>query len=42
MVAHIIEVFMDDFSMVCDSFDDCLKQLHEELKQCEDSHLMLN
>ena len=29
-------VFMDDFSMVGDSFERCLSHLSEVLKRCED------
>ena len=36
MVEETIEVFMDDFSVVCDSFERCLNNLSEVLKICED------
>ena len=42
MVKDIIEVFMDNFSVVCHSIDQCLNNLAELLKRCEDSNLMLN
>lgn len=42
MVDEIIEVFMDDFSVVGDSFDRCLSNLAEVLKRCEDCNLVLN
>ena len=37
-----IEVFMDDLSMVSDSFDWCLSHLAEVLKRCENCNLVLN
>ena len=36
MVEDTIEVFMDDFSMVGDSFERCLNNLSEVLMRCED------
>ena len=42
MVQETIEVFMDDFSVVADSFDWFLKHLTEVLKICEDLNLVLN
>ena len=42
MVEDTIEVFMDDFSVVGDSFDRCLNHLAEVLKRCEDCNLVLN
>ena len=36
MVEDTIEVFMDDFSVVGDSFERCLSHLVEVLKRCED------
>ena len=42
MVEDTIEVFMDDFSVVGDSFEQCLTNLSEVLKRCEDCHLVLN
>ncbi|KAH0634861.1 hypothetical protein KY284_037647 [Solanum tuberosum] len=42
MVEDTIEVFMDDFSVVGDSFDRCLDYLAEVLKRCEDCNLVLN
>lgn len=35
-------VFIDNFSMVGDTFDDFLKHLHYVLKRCEECHLVLN
>ena len=37
-----IEVFIDDFSVVGDSFERCLTNLSEVLKRCEDCNLVLN
>ena len=42
MVEDTIEVFMDDFSVVGESFERCLKNLSEVLKRCEDCNLVLN
>ena len=42
MVEDTIEVLMDDFSVVGDSFDHCLSQLAEVLKRCKDCNLVLN
>ena len=42
MVEDTIEVFMDDFSVVGDSFERCLTNLSEVLKRCEDCNLVLN
>ena len=42
MVEQIIEVFMDDFSIMGASFDDCLANLGLALKRCEETNLMFN
>ncbi|XP_070017836.1 uncharacterized protein [Nicotiana sylvestris] len=42
MVKDIMEVFMDDFSVVGDSFEDCLHNLRRVLKRCVDTNLVLN
>ena len=42
MVEDIIEVFMDDFSVVGGLFEWCLSQFSEVLKRCEDCNLVLN
>ncbi|XP_070010091.1 uncharacterized protein [Nicotiana sylvestris] len=34
--------FMDDFSVVGDSFDECLKNLDKVLARCEETNLVLN
>ena len=41
-VEKSIEVFMDDFSVVGASFDDCLHNLELVLKRCENINLVLN
>ncbi|GJU30376.1 reverse transcriptase domain-containing protein [Tanacetum coccineum] len=42
MIKKTMEVFMDDFLVVGDSFDSCLSNLEKMLKQCEDTNLVLN
>ena len=42
MVERTIKVFMDDFSVVGTSFDDCLKNLRVVLMRCEETNLVLN
>ena len=42
MVEDTIEVFMDDFSVVGDSFERFLTNLSKVLKRCEDCNLVLN
>ena len=42
MVEDTIEVFMDEFSVVGDSFERCFKNLSQVLKRCEDCNLVLN
>ena len=42
MVEKSIEVFMDDFSVIGYSFDDCLENLRLLLKRCMETHLVLN
>ncbi|XP_070001918.1 uncharacterized protein [Nicotiana sylvestris] len=37
-----LEVFTDDFSVVGDSFDDCLANLDKVLGRCEETNLVLN
>ena len=41
-VEKIIEVFMDDFSVFGDSFDNCLDNLTLILKRCVETNLVLN
>ena len=42
MVEKSIEVFMDDFSVIGSSFDECLKNLRLVLKRCIETNLVLN
>ena len=42
MVEMTIEVFMDDFSVLGSSFDDCLENLRVVLVRCEETNLVLN
>ena len=42
MVERTIEVFMDDFSIVGVSFDDCLQNLRAVLMSGEKTNLVLN
>ncbi|XP_070047406.1 uncharacterized protein [Nicotiana tomentosiformis] len=41
MVKDYLEVFMDDFLVVRDSFDDCLANLDKVLARCEETNLLL-
>ncbi|XP_049360661.1 uncharacterized protein LOC125825364 [Solanum verrucosum] len=42
MVEDTLKVFMDDFSVVGDIFDDCLLNLSRVLQRCEEANLVLN
>ena len=42
MVEKTIEIFMDDFSVVGNSFDNCLVNLRAVLTRCEETNLVLN
>nr|XP_016441404.1 PREDICTED: RNA-directed DNA polymerase homolog [Nicotiana tabacum] len=42
MVEDFLEVFMDDFSVVSDSFEHCLENLRQVLKRYEETNLVLN
>jgi hypothetical protein len=42
MVECFLEIFMDDFSIFGDSFDDCLTMLEKVLNKCEEKNLVLN
>nr|GEU89831.1 reverse transcriptase domain-containing protein [Tanacetum cinerariifolium] len=42
MIKKTMEVFMDDFSVIGDSFQSCLSHLEKILKMCEDTNLCLN
>ncbi|KAK1681889.1 hypothetical protein QYE76_042737 [Lolium multiflorum] len=38
----VVEVFMDDFSVYGNSFDNCLRNLDKVLQRCEETNLVLN
>ena len=42
MVEKSIEVFMDDFSVIGSTFDDCLHNMTLVLKRCMETNLVLN
>jgi len=42
MVERFLEIFMDDFFVFGDSFDDCLTNLKKVLNRCEEKNLVLN
>nr|GFB73083.1 reverse transcriptase domain-containing protein [Tanacetum cinerariifolium] len=42
MVEKTMEVFMDDFSVFGNSFENCLSRLDKMLQMCEDTNLSLN
>jgi len=42
MVERFLEIFMDDFSIFGDSFDDCLTNLEKVLSRCKEKNLVLN
>ena len=42
MVEKTIEIFMDDFSVLGNSFDNCLENLRAVLARCEETNLVLN
>ena len=42
MVEKTIEMFMDDFSVLGNSFDNCLENLRLVLLKCEETNLVLN
>nr|GEX65970.1 reverse transcriptase domain-containing protein [Tanacetum cinerariifolium] len=42
MVEKTLEVFMDDFSVFGNSFENCLSRLDKMLQRCEDTNLCLN
>ena len=42
MVEKTIKFFMDDFSVLGNSFDNCLENLRSVLIRCEETHLVLN
>ncbi|GJT84972.1 retrovirus-related pol polyprotein from transposon TNT 1-94 [Tanacetum coccineum] len=42
MVKESVEVYMDDFSVFGNSFDNCLNNLDKMLKRCKDASVVLN
>ncbi|GJV89563.1 reverse transcriptase domain-containing protein [Tanacetum coccineum] len=42
MIKESIEVFMEDFSVFGNSFDNCLNNLNKMLQRCKDENLVLN
>ena len=42
MVEKTIEIFMDNFSVMGNSFDNCLDNLRAVLARCEETNLVLN
>lgn len=41
-IKDIIEVFMDNFSVFGDSFEECLHNLEKVLSRCEETNLVIN
>ena len=42
MVETIVELFMDDFSLFGNTFDECLNNLEQVLIRCEEKKLVLS
>ncbi|GJZ09959.1 reverse transcriptase domain-containing protein [Tanacetum coccineum] len=42
MIEKMMEVFMDDFSIFGNSFENCLSRVDKMLQRCEDTNLCLN
>ena len=42
MVIKTIEVFMEDFSVLGKSFDNCQENLRNALVRCEETNMVLN
>ncbi|XP_070022593.1 uncharacterized protein [Nicotiana sylvestris] len=42
MVEDFLEVLMDDFSILGDSFEECLGKLDKVLARCEETNVVLN
>ena len=42
MIEHILEIFMDDFSVFGDSYEECLENLRRVLERCQEKKLVLN
>ena len=41
-IEHILEIFMDDFSVFGDSYEGCLENLWRVLERCQEKNLVLN
>ena len=42
MIEHILEIFMDDFSVFGYSYEGCLENLRRVLERCQEKNLVLN
>ena len=42
MIEHILEIFMDNFSVFGDSYEGCLENLIIVLERCQEKNLVLN
>ena len=42
MIEHIMEIFMDNFSVFGDSYEECLENLRRVLERCKEKNLVLN
>ena len=42
MIENCFEIFMDDFTIYGDSFDQCLGHLDRVMKRCIETNLVLN
>ena len=42
LIENIMEVFMDDFSVYSKDLNQCLENLDNVLKRCQETHLVLN
>ena len=42
MIEHILEIFMDNFSVFGDSYEGCLENLRRVLERCQEKNLVLN
>ena len=42
MIEHILDIFMDDFSVFGDSYEGCLENLRRVLERCKEKNLVLN
>ena len=42
MIEHILEIFMDDFSVFRDSYEGCLENLRRVMERCKEKNLVLN